>query len=155
MPNISPLERPRIASSYCTTPDRETRSEVLHFYWFCITLFLIMYYTCHFSVIQIHHIIPYDTIWYHIHFWRFKSCMHTKNQAVSFVKRWIWAKKDRKSAMPFLPLSAERLGFEPRVPVRVRRISSAVHSTTLASLRSNSSAKVRLKIQNSKFEIQN
>ncbi len=29
---------------------------------------------------------------------------------------------------------AERLGFEPRVPVRVRRISSAVHSTTLASL---------------------
>ncbi len=30
---------------------------------------------------------------------------------------------------------AERLGFEPRVPVRVRRISSAVHSTTLASLR--------------------
>ena len=32
-------------------------------------------------------------------------------------------------------LSAERLGFEPRVPVRVRRISSAVHSTTLASLR--------------------
>ncbi len=34
----------------------------------------------------------------------------------------------------FLLYSAERLGFEPRVPVRVRRISSAVHSTTLASL---------------------
>ena len=32
------------------------------------------------------------------------------------------------------PLFAEELGFEPRVPVRVRRISSAVHSTTLASL---------------------
>ena len=29
---------------------------------------------------------------------------------------------------------AERQGFEPWVPVRVRRISSAVHSTTLASL---------------------
>ena len=33
------------------------------------------------------------------------------------------------------PFLAEKLGFEPRVPVRVRRISSAVHSTTLASLR--------------------
>ena len=29
---------------------------------------------------------------------------------------------------------AERLGFEPRVQSPVRRISSAVHSTTLASL---------------------
>ena len=38
---------------------------------------------------------------------------------------------------------AERLGFEPRVPVRVRRISSAVHSTTLASL--------RLRLQNYNF----
>ena len=30
--------------------------------------------------------------------------------------------------------SAERQGFEPWVPVRARRISSAVHSTTLPSL---------------------
>ena len=43
----------------------------------------------------------------------------------------------------FLLYSAERLGFEPRVPVRVRRISSAVHSTTLASLLRFAVAKVQ------------
>lgn len=49
---------------------------------------------------------------------------------------------------------AERLGFEPRVPVRVRRISSAVHSTTLASLPicgcKGTTFNLKFKIQNSK-----
>ena len=45
---------------------------------------------------------------------------------------------------PWVRISgAERLGFEPRVPVRVRRISSAVHSTTLASLLRFAVAKVQ------------
>jgi hypothetical protein len=32
---------------------------------------------------------------------------------------------------------AERAGFEPAIPLRVCRISSAVHSTTLPPLRAN------------------
>ena len=43
--------------------------------------------------------------------------------------------KELHSLLGLRANKAERLGFEPRVPVRVRRISSAVHSTTLASLR--------------------
>ena len=56
----------------------------------------------------------------------------------------------------FLLYSAERLGFEPRVPVRVRRISSAVHSTTLASLLfSDSPAKVQQKVKTGKRKEKN
>ena len=42
--------------------------------------------------------------------------------------------KTKKAEPVSSAFDAERLGFEPRVQSPVRRISSAVHSTTLASL---------------------